>query len=514
MNKKNENNQEECLRQLTEDVSHYLWALSEWFEPTKDHSDTYLFLEIIERRSSAKKLISGLNRVKRDKDEYIKKLEHMMEKGETGYKKFLLQTDRIEDIVENSIPEILNYLKSTLGEITRLYNESLICEEDPLEEELYDLEMDFICSFTRLYHVKETVHDIKVSAESFCSELTNIEADFKKRFYCFEPVTDFFSYQKETLRPCDKEWWYLTKPDCYRKHLFAYIEGDLVPEKRQAMEQHLAGCAECDKELKKIEKSYEMTGKIASLYAQPVSDENCPKPEDLSAYALDKSALTTPMVNSINEHVSTCIYCLDDVVSLRAAAATPREIKFAEIPLAAKARYKMRKFLTKVKGFAQFPKLSDLLPEYIGIAPQMGIVFSQPMSGSSSKIVDIDTMHHLKVHVDNENKITLLPNPGTEELPEDKLNLCKAFERGKFYYKVFIFYMEGTKEKIKEINSGTDEYLPFRIDQQDTNFFIVCLSKDENNLIGQTEKLLNAVNNESKVEISNIVCLFVDIQEK
>ena len=166
---------EECFRQVTEDVSRYQWALSEWFEPTVEYSDHHLLLEIFTRRSRAIRILAELSGVDTENKRHIEKLYALVKQGDEQYKKFILD-NRVSEVFDTSIPEILKHLRSKLKEVINIADDATIYDDESLlSDELPDAEKDFLQLFTRLYYVRENHLDLGYITISFYNGFDYLE---------------------------------------------------------------------------------------------------------------------------------------------------------------------------------------------------------------------------------------------------------------------------------------------------------------------------------------------------
>lgn len=492
---------EEIFRQLTEDISHYQWALSEWFADRRDYSDSYLLLEIFERRYRANNVLSKLTQSTTMEKHYSDKLCAIFKTQEERYKKFLTDA-RIQGVFQDSIPTVLKSLRSKLGEITSLYEESLVYEEDnEFDKELYSAEIDFMQFFVKLFCLKENVQSLNIPSAIFCEEFGKLEANFKKKFHYFEPIKDLLAHKEIVFGSSDMEWWYTTEPDCYRRLLHAYAENRLESGKKEDMERHLIQCIDCSRELKGLKRLEVISKKVAYLYKHQEVGVGCPPSETLGRYALDKSRLPEGTRTNIDEHLATCIHCLDDVITMRADAAAPREIRYSPIPFSYKYKFKLRNFCTKIQGFIS----------------QNLVCVQQPIVAGGMgdrNIMNVPPLYEIKTFVDSGELVTILYPPEDQMCPPKLYPLCNAFRRGKFYYKVFGIHQIDDRVELREIFHGVKEkeYMPLKITRPDTNFLIVCLARNEKLLVDKTNLLLDIINDKTSNKLDGLISIFVEIE--
>lgn len=492
---------ENIFRQATEDVSHYQWALSEWFGPTGEYSDDYLLLEIFERRSRAQKILSIVDKYAGENQCYLDKLCTIMNNEEPNYDKFLKDT-RIYDIFKISLMETLNYLKNKLKEVVGLYNDYNEDEDECTHEELRDAQLDFIQLFVKLYYLRENYPNVQKVQPLFYKELKILESDFKNKFHYFETIADILAFQRNNFSPSEKEWWFVMEPDRYRNRLFAYLEGCLEITEKEHLEKHLQQCTECKCEIEKMKKIEESIGKMALLYQQPVGEE-CPEAELLSRFAYDKEGLSENLRNAVEQHVHICIHCLNDVITLRAIEAVPREIKYKPIPIKYRLLNFFRKTVDKVQNFGEAINNNSVR--------EFQLAYQSVGMGSSNEEKNVESIcniYAMKLSGTTEKQIALLPAHDDPGCPADIKPLCEVLKRAAFYYKVFGFYIENGEEVVKEINTGKDQYLPFKIDHPNTDFLLLCLSKDEK----LTSLKSDDVFEELKGKTGDLIGIFVEIE--
>lgn len=530
---------EELFQQATEDVSGYRWALSEWFDHSGEYSDLYLLLEIFTRLCRAERILKGLDKdASTDEHEIVRKLSNLKSRKENEFKEFLDDSKRVEAIFKDSIPEIIEFLRSKLKEVENLSDDSFLYEDESLiNEDLPEAGKEFLQLFTQLFYVNEFHETLGNYASAFFTEFDKLEADFKQKFHYFVPLTSQLKYESEMFCPGQSEWWYTTEPDRFRRQLMEYVEGCLEIEDAIKLEEHLESCEDCNREINHIKDFNKFLSNERSLCDDQCVNVGVLSPEVLGKYVLDEASMKKDEREMVENHLSLCNHCLNDVICMRAAAVDiPVDHVFKPLPESIKDKLKyhyckeettdvspevvvrLNDYFNKVGN-----KLSDLIAAFVSPG---SFVPAISMGGNDDKKQvsneEVATIYKIVRFPDYENKITLLNDPNKSDSADELKPLSERINHKRFFYSLFYLYFDDCNEEIKKIEAivicDSKRSIPLKVKRpEDTNHLLVCIWDKKEELKSKTDALLDLLLSKStdKVEnkIDNLICLLVEVNE-
>ncbi len=110
------------------------------------------------------------------------------------------------------------------------------------------------------------------------------------------------------------------------------VRGDLAPERRAAVEAHLRDCADC----RELAQAAELLAETM-LARGPVASGDHPQSETLVELASNPERLAAAETRRIEQHLTTCRHCAEDVASARAVLAPSGQLAAFRRPALARA---------------------------------------------------------------------------------------------------------------------------------------------------------------------------------
>lgn len=466
---------DELFRYAQNELKHLKWAIKELNSLINDNA-IYLTLDVFVRHYRLLRVIEELQ--KNISNENITQLVNDSNKVRNEFIE-ICNAENIQKIITKLDKTFFDYLNDKLYEVVRSAEDIMLLKGDEAYpgDFSYDTANDFIEFLDGVFYLIEFIKEIHPSLQinQLKERFNSLEKNFKKEFCHFVSLKEQLSYQGQRFLPSENEWWYRDNPLDYKPK---YIE----------------------------------------IYRVPINigekTSECPDIQTIVNYAFD--LLTYNDKVKWEQHIFSCNYCFDEMFQLRIAEqAIPDKPIFKPIPLLLKLKVKLKKLKEKISGDAA--AIIDglaTLPNYLippTVAPQflMGGPVGGPEEEQEREIQEpINGFYILDVLPEN-NIITLLETP--QNAKQDLIPLCITFNKmPAFYYKIFGFY--SGKEIIKEILSGRNMGLPFKIDKPNTDLLLVFLSRDEEILNQNTNLAIEVITKHKEQKITDLFCLFVDIK--
>jgi hypothetical protein len=464
----------ELVRYAQNELKHLKWAIKEWNNLIKDNA-IYLILDAFIRYYISSRVAGELQ--KNITNENITQLVNDFNKVRNEFIE-ICNVENIQKIIAKLDEKFFDYLNGKLYEVVRSYEDNVLFKDDEAYpgDFSYDTANDFIEFFDGVFYLIEFIKELHPSLQinQLEERFNSLEKNFKKEFYHFVPLKEQLAYQSQKFLSSAKEWWYKDNPLDYKPK---YIEIYRIP-------------------IDVGEKTLE-----------------CPDTQTIVDYAFDLLSYNEKV--KWEKHVFSCNYCFDEVFQLRTAEQViPDSPIFKPIPVSLKLKVKLNKLKKKIAvvsssiidGLTALPKW---LPPQI-MAPQraMGIARDIDVEEEREILEPLNSFYILDVLPEN-NIITLLETP--QNAKQDLTPLCTILNQMPvFYYKIFGFY--SGKEIMKEILSGRNMGLPFKIDKPNTDLLLVFLSKDEEALNQNTNLAIEIITKHKEQKITDIFCLFVEIK--
>lgn len=404
---------EDLISQLRAGCDRFQWALSQWSMPDKEYSDLFLALEIFSTQRHGQRLIPVLFQNASDEERSeIENIKAIFQ--DTGHIK---DDQRFKDLFEGPLTELMTHLQTKLSEINSLADE-MVLHEQPLEDELADIDADFLVYFTRLFDLKDCLESGSVKS-SFIKGFNKLEDEFKKSFHHFKPLAKQLAHQKDLYAASNEEWWYIAEP-------------------QEAQEDEIV---------------------ISQLEGLKAFVKPCPETETLAEYVFN--LLTEERKQLVKLHLSMCEECRQDVSELKAAdESLPDKLESKPLPFMIEARYRWEMARRGVANFIN----EEILPIFFPLPVPLA-------AGEDNADENVKSKYEVDITLKDGKLLFLAEGNCPEELNH-------IFNDQKFYYKIFGIY--GDDKKI--ISEGEDEYLPIALDQFDTDYYIGLLSLNKQSI--------------------------------
>jgi len=281
------NNWASFLKRATKDAQLYLTSVKKWSDGDDTSSD--LFLKIVTARVRTGGALQILS--KDCPDEYVQALESLKNTANQAEDTFLeiLQKNNLQGVFD-SLLKRLDELENQLGDFCKYYEEEHKYNDEELKENLRKSGSDFLEHFIRHNYLYRQCSDLSLTDDlthTYKERFARIEENFRSLFYLFHPLKDILTrYQKDEYIP--ESYWWLSEE---------------LPSVLRHEDQVDTLINEGFKEIKKQKPK-----------------EECPPSDLLAAYAFDE--LEGEQKTKLENHLTRCFKCLDEVTELRHIHAT------------------------------------------------------------------------------------------------------------------------------------------------------------------------------------------------
>jgi hypothetical protein len=285
---------DDLFEQATEDISTYLWAVSEWEEPDQEYASDYLALLMISSRNRSRIAETKLKNAPSDYKGYVNKLSKMKKDAELTLSEQMAEHQQeLSQIISHDFKERLSEIKSLLLKVRDAAIDGDLYDD---QEWFHDSHQRYAKHFLIQFGDMAVIVD-ELQKEPFKTLQTNdfqktfheIDQEFRKYFGYFfsETIVDFISYMKN--REYESNYWWLNKK----------LKADDIEENYEMFEQ--------------------LMSEFKTMYQNDKIDktDSCSMMESTIAYGMKE---LDPLKNlEVFNHIVSCPFCRKLLIDIQFA---------------------------------------------------------------------------------------------------------------------------------------------------------------------------------------------------